>query len=104
MATLASLLSSHGTVRTYRAKAPIAFQGEIPREAFLVLDGAVRSYTINASGEERIMSIYGKGSIFFVELPRMKNDEAMLSVKKPVIVATATPVVEQPPTPPPSAA
>ena len=64
MATLASLLAQTGVVRTYRAKSPIAFQGEIPREAFIVLDGAVRSYTINASGEERIMSIYGKGSVF----------------------------------------
>ncbi len=48
----------------FRAKAPILFQGEIPRHAFVVLDGMVRAYTITSNGEERIIALYGKGDVF----------------------------------------
>ena len=51
-----------------------------------------------------VESVYGKGSMFFVELPRMKNDEAMLHTTNPVVAATPTPVVPPAQTPPPPAA
>lgn len=64
MNSIASFFKETGTLKTFRAKTPILFQGEIPRDLFIVLDGIVRAYTITSSGEERVIGLYGKGSAF----------------------------------------
>lgn len=64
MNSFASYFKAHGTLKTFRAKAPLVFQGEVPRHVFVVLDGIVRAYTITSSGEERIIGLYGKGEVF----------------------------------------
>lgn len=64
MNSFASYFKDVGTLKTFRAKAPLAFQGEVPRDIFIVLDGIVRAYTITSSGEERIIGLYGKGNLF----------------------------------------
>ena len=42
----------------------ILYQGEIPRHACIIKKGFVRAYTITSSGEERIVTLLGKGDVF----------------------------------------
>lgn len=42
----------------------IYFQGEAPRQAYLVQDGSVRVYAIDDQGEEYVVGFYTKGDVF----------------------------------------
>lgn len=64
MDTLHKKLHPIGTPRLLRKGSNILFQGEIPRSVNIIRDGVVREYTIDSSGEERIVALYGKGDIF----------------------------------------
>lgn len=64
MPSLQSLLKDVGTMRKFHSKSPVIFQGEIPREVYIVLDGIVRAYAITGNGEERVVGLYGKGDVF----------------------------------------
>jgi CRP-like cAMP-binding protein len=64
MEALHTRLRPHGTPRLVRKGSNILFQGEIPRHVNIIRDGVVREYTIDSSGEERIVALYGKGDIF----------------------------------------
>ena len=57
-------LKPHGVLRTIKKGGNVLFQGEIPRGVMMVRSGIVRSYTITSSGEERTVSLHGKGDIF----------------------------------------
>lgn len=46
-----------------RKKAHIAYQGEVPRYAYYLLDGAVKAYVIASDGNEIIADIYAKHSL-----------------------------------------
>lgn len=63
MSSLISLLRDSATPRTFRAGNTMMFQGEIPRDVYIIQDGIVRSYIITSTGEERILSLFGKGDI-----------------------------------------
>ncbi len=53
-----------GTVRHYKAKAPIIYQGEVPRCGFFIKKGIVKVYNLHASGNEQILRFYGPGDFF----------------------------------------
>lgn len=57
-------LKPHGVLRTIKKGGNVLFQGEIPRGVMMVRSGIVRSYTITSSGEERTVSLHGKGDLF----------------------------------------
>lgn len=57
-------LKSYGTLRTIKKSGNVLFQGEIPRGVMMVRSGVVRAYTITSAGEERTVSLHGKGDIF----------------------------------------
>lgn len=63
MKQLLSHLRTIGTPSIYRKGSSLFFQGEIPRFAVIILDGVVKSYTINHDGDEAIINLHGKGSI-----------------------------------------
>lgn len=63
MRQLLAHLRTLGTPSIYRKHASLYFQGEVPQFLVYVLDGVVKAYTINAEGEETIVSLYGKGSV-----------------------------------------
>lgn len=63
MSSLITLLREHGTQKLFRAGEPLLFQGEIPRNIYVIVDGIVRGYTISSSGEERVIGISGKGDL-----------------------------------------
>jgi CRP/FNR family transcriptional regulator len=52
-----------GTPSIYRKCSSIFFQGEIPRQAVVILDGVVKAYTISPDGDESIVNLYSKGSV-----------------------------------------
>lgn len=64
MSSITSLLSERGMIRTFRRGAPILFQGEIPRNVYIVANGLVRAYNITSGGDERTIALYGKGDAF----------------------------------------
>jgi CRP-like cAMP-binding protein len=51
-------------VRRYGKGNIIYFQGEAPRQAFLVTDGTVRVYAIDDQGEEYVVGFYTEGDVF----------------------------------------
>lgn len=53
-----------GTSRLYGKGNMVFFQGEAPRNAFLVEDGTIRVYAIDDQGEEYIVGFHGEGDIF----------------------------------------
>lgn len=57
-------LKPHATIRRLRKGGNVLFQGEVPRSVMIVRDGVVRAYAITSGGEERIVTLYGKGDIF----------------------------------------
>jgi CRP-like cAMP-binding protein len=64
MEDLIHALKPQATIRSIRKGSTLLYQGEIPRQAFIVRSGVMRAYTITTSGEERIVALYGKGDIF----------------------------------------
>lgn len=60
----ASLRPITDTIRRYGKGNIIYFQGEAPRQAYLVQDGTVRVYAIDDQGEEYIVGFYTEGDVF----------------------------------------
>lgn len=74
MNNLVHHLRDRSTIRVARKGTNVLFQGEIPRKGMLVREGVIRAYIIMSSGEERIVSLYGKDDIF--PLSWMLNETA----------------------------
>ncbi len=53
-----------GTVRKFREKTPIIYQGEIPRCGFYLKEGIVKVYNLHDNGNEQILRFYGPGEFF----------------------------------------
>jgi len=53
-----------GTNRTFKAKTPIIYQGEAPRNGFYIVSGIVKAYTLQSNGEEQIVAFFGPGDLF----------------------------------------
>lgn len=51
-------------IRRYGKGNIVYFQGEAPRQAFLVKDGTIRAYAIDDQGEEYVVGFYTEGDIF----------------------------------------
>lgn len=64
MVLIASYFKDSSAMRTVKAGTPVLFQGEVPRQVYIVLQGLVRAYTISSSGDEQIIGLYGKGDVF----------------------------------------
>lgn len=63
--TIAEIASKFpGTVRHFKAKAPIIYQGEVPRCGFFIKKGIVKVYNLHNSGNEQILRFYGPGDFF----------------------------------------
>lgn len=56
-------LRAVGEATTLRKKSHLAFQGEVPRYGFYILDGAVKAYVITSEGSQAVVDIYAKHSI-----------------------------------------
>lgn len=63
MQQLSQHMKSVGTPKLFRKGTAIYFQGEIPRDALVVLDGVIKAYMITQDGNEAIIHLFGKDSI-----------------------------------------
>lgn len=63
MKQLLAHLKDYGSSVVYRKASSIYFQGEVPRDIVMVLDGIVKAYVISPSGDEMIVGLYSRGSV-----------------------------------------
>ena len=52
------------SVRTYKKGEIIIFQGEEPKQAFVIKSGIVKSYNLSADGDEKPISFYQEDTVF----------------------------------------
>lgn len=57
------MIKPYANIRSYKKGATIFFQGEVPRQGVMVLDGIIRSFTITTSGEERTIAFFVQNDI-----------------------------------------
>lgn len=60
---LHAFLERHAT-RTFKKKEIIVFQGEAPRQAFIVKSGIVKAYNLSVGGDEKPVAFYEADSVF----------------------------------------
>lgn len=64
MQELIEQLTANASRRTFKKRTVILYQGEVPRNAFIVIKGVVKSYALTSGGEEQVVKLYSKNSIF----------------------------------------
>lgn len=52
------------TQRTFKKRSILLYQGEVPRAAFILLDGVIKVYSLNNAGEEQVATFHIKGDFF----------------------------------------
>lgn len=50
--------------RTFKKRSILLYQGEVPRAAFMLLNGVIKLYTLNNAGEEQVAAFYVRGDLF----------------------------------------
>jgi CRP/FNR family transcriptional regulator, cyclic AMP receptor protein len=64
MEDIAKLLPTQSTRRSVKKRSILIYQGEIPRQAYIVLSGALKAYRLGNFGEEQIAGFRTKGDLF----------------------------------------
>ena len=63
MRTLLPLLKDTATSRPYKRKSIILYQGEVPRQAYVIKRGTVKVYRIDNHGNELIINFHTEGDM-----------------------------------------
>lgn len=50
-------------LRTFKKGHTLLFQGEVPRQTFVIKHGAIKAYNIDPNGEEKIVALIGSNEI-----------------------------------------
>jgi CRP-like cAMP-binding protein len=53
-----------GTNRQVKPLTTVIYQGEAPRSGFYIKEGVIKAYTLQSTGEERLVAFYGPGDMF----------------------------------------
>lgn len=61
---IAPSLLAHGTKRAVKKRVIMLYQGEVPRQAYVVLSGVIKVYRLSDSGEEEIIGFRAAGDVF----------------------------------------
>ncbi len=97
MEDIAKLLPTQSTQRSVKKRSVLIYQGEVPRQAYIVLSGVIKAYRLGNFGEEQIVGFYTKGdmfpatwifsrtssSLYYFEA---LEDSVVLTVEKPVLL------------------
>ena len=97
MEDIAGLLPTQSTKRSVKKRSILIYQGEIPRQAYIVLSGVFKAYRLGNFGEEQVVGfrtvgdmfpetwIFGKTSsaIYYYEA---LEDSEVLTIEKPVLL------------------
>lgn len=97
MEDIAKLLPTQSTKRTAKKRSILIYQGEIPRQAYVVLSGILKVYRLGHSGEEQIVGFRTKGDIFpetwifgktssALYYYEVLEDAEVLTIEKPVLL------------------
>lgn len=97
MDDVVKLLPAKSTRRTVKKRSILVYQGEVPRQAYIVLSGAFKTYRLSNFGEEQIVGFRTKGdllaetwlfgktssALYYYEA---LEDSEVLTVEKPVLL------------------
>lgn len=97
MENIAELLPTQSTRRSVKKRSILIYQGEIPRQAYIVLDGVFKAYRLGNFGEEQIVGFKTKGDMFpdtwifgktssALYYYEALEDSEVLTVEKPVLM------------------
>ncbi len=97
MEDIAKLLPKQSTRRSIKKRSILIYQGEIPRQAYIVLSGVFKAYRLGNFGEEQIVGFRTKGDIFpetwifgktssALYYYEALEDGEVLTVEKPVLL------------------
>lgn len=97
MEDIAKLLPTQSTRRSIKKHSILIYQGEIPRQAYIVLSGVFKAYRLGNFGEEQIVSFRTKGDMFpetwifnktssALYYYEAMEDAEVLTVEKPVFL------------------
>lgn len=97
MEDIAKLLPTKSTKRVVKKRSILIYQGEIPRQAYIVLSGVFKVYRLGTFGEEQIVGFRTKGDLFPETWIFSKTSSALyyyealedaevLTVEKPVLL------------------
>lgn len=97
MESIADLLPTQSTRRTVKKRSILIYQGEVPRQVYIVLSGVFKVYRLGNFGEEQIAGFRTKGDIFPASWLFGKTsstlfyyeameDSEVLTVEKPVLL------------------
>ena len=64
MSDIISYIEPHATRRVFKRQSILLYQGEVPRDAYVMVHGVVKTYSINPAGEEQIVTFESRGDIF----------------------------------------
>lgn len=77
MEELIASLKSKSSRQTVKKRSVVLYQGEIPRYAYIVLKGVIKSYSLTTAGEEQVIKLYAKNSLFSVPWIFGKSNHAL---------------------------
>ena len=64
MEDIAKLLPTQSTKRAVKKRSILIYQGEVPRQAYIVLSGVFKTYRLGNFGEEQIVGFRTRGDLF----------------------------------------
>ncbi len=94
---IAKLLPTQTTKRSVKKRSILIYQGEIPRQAYIVLSGTLKAYRLGNFGEEQIVGFRTQGDMFpetwifnktssALYYYEALDDVEVLTVEKPVLL------------------
>ncbi len=97
MEDIAKLLPAKSTRRSVKKRSILIYQGEIPRQAYIVLSGVLKAYRLGNFGEEQVVGFSTKGDMFpetwifgktssALYYYEALEDSEVLTVEKPVLL------------------
>lgn len=97
MEDIAKLLPTKSTKRSVKKRSILIYQGEIPRQAYIVLSGVLKMYRLGNFGEEQVVGFRTKGDMFpetwlfgktssALYYYEAMEDAEVLTVEKPVLL------------------
>lgn len=97
MEQIATLIPTKSTRRSVKKRSILIYQGEVPRQAYIVLSGVIKVYRLGTFGEEQIVGFRTKGDLFpeswvfgktscSLYYYEALDDSEVLTVEKPVLL------------------
>lgn len=97
MESISELLPTQSTRRSVKKRSILIYQGEVPRQAYIVLSGVFKAYRLGNFGEEQIVGFRTKGDMFpetwifgktssALYYYEALEDREVLTVEKPVLL------------------